>query len=224
MISIWLLLFSQVTYAAFSDVTNDTPFNIAIDYLERNKVVEGYQDGTFRPNQEINRVEFLKMIYATIGYNESASELVDLPFPDVADDEWYTIYVQEAYRNYVIDGYPDGTFQPENSINNVEALKIVMNAFFDVDELHADGDYEPCYDDLTENTNIDEDQWYWKYMSVADSLCIIPEEMADGLRPANELQRGQMAEFIYRAKTVQDWAEGSEYTPYSTQLAPSDLE
>ncbi|MFC1616399.1 S-layer homology domain-containing protein [Patescibacteria group bacterium] len=222
------LFSTQIASAAFTDVDDSTPYRIAIDWLETNGVVEGYEDGTFKPLQEINRAEFLKMIYTTIGYSESSAD-VELPFPDVPEDEWYTIFVKEAYKTDVINGYPDGNFRPENPINKVEALKIVMNAFFGVEELYGDGEnYEPCHTDLTENIYLDTNEWYWDYVYVADNLCIIPVDMVLGMqvyqfRPDTNLYRGQMAEFIYRAKTVKDWGVDDEYTPYSTQLAPSDL-
>ncbi|MFC1616400.1 S-layer homology domain-containing protein [Patescibacteria group bacterium] len=206
--------FSITAFAAFSDVPNDHHYATSIYWLSDQGVVEGYEDGTFKPEQNVNRAEFLKMLYETIGM---AGFEVDLPFPDVPDDEWYTQYVKEAYATRVINGYPDGTFKPDQNINFAEALKIVTNGFYDVNSLYGDGnDYDWCLADFS--WIADNGEWYWKYVYVADNFCLIPDYLMGitAWEPGQTVTRGDMAELLYRAQTVKD----NNYSPFKEDEAP----
>lgn len=58
-----LLLPNLLLAADFSDVGEDHKAKVAIDYLKDEvKCINGYEDGTFRPNKEISRVETLSIV------------------------------------------------------------------------------------------------------------------------------------------------------------------
>lgn len=192
--------------ASFPDVSSDHENAEAIAWLKAEGVVQGYTDGSFKPDKLVNRAEFLKMLYETIGME--GHEPV-LSFPDVPANEWYTKYVKEAFYTKVAVGYDDGYFRPENNINFVEAVKVVMNGFFDVDDLYGDGDnYAPCDEDLTDYDDIDTSAWYWKYLYVADERCILDFGHSAigvwGLDPGMYITRADMAELLYRAHNQQE--------------------
>jgi hypothetical protein len=90
-------------------------------------VVSGNEDGTFKPDDQMNRAEFCKVLVLstkkTIQTPEEAS------FSDVPVGTWFRPYVETAKKNGWIDGYPDGTFRPANLVNRAEAAKILVNAF-----------------------------------------------------------------------------------------------
>lgn len=205
---------SQTAFASFPDVPSDHENAEAIAWLKLEGVVQGYPDGTFKPDNQINRAEFLKMLYETIGMEGHDPVL---SFPDVPANEWYTKYVKEAFYTKVAVGYPDGYFRPENNINFVEAVKVVMNGFFDVDDLYGAGDeYTPCDEDLREYDGIDTGEWYWKYLYVADERCILDFGHAAigvwGLDPSMFITRADMAELLYRAHNQKEdeMVEGDE--------------
>lgn len=218
--------FVYVVYANFSDVDTSTANYdqaLAIDWLKENGVVQGYSDGTFRPNNLVNRAEFLKMLYETIGMDGHDDTV--LSFTDVPASGWYIKYVKEAFATHVVDGYPDGTFRPEKSINYAEAIKIVMNGFFDVDDLHLNNVYRLCVADLSYMSELP-NAWYWKYVHVADNYCIIPEYLLTGIAgfdPADFVTRGSMAELLYRAKAVFDNFDDEEYPRYSDDVVPNAI-
>lgn len=209
------LLSSQTAWAKFSDVGSDFEQYKSINWLEEQGAVEGYSDGTFRPDQFVNRAEFLKMLYETIGME---GKNPSLSFPDVPNDAWYTKYVKEAFATGVASGYPDGYFKPENEINVAEALKIIDEAFFDVDQLYGNGSnftYCPTgfldFNHLLSSdylAKIDQTAWYWKYVHVAGELCIFDFPLnaygMGGFWMNGSIDRGDMAELLYRAKTVKD--------------------
>ena len=49
-------------FAAFSDVGDDNTYKDAITTLTKLKVIDGYEDGTFKPDGQITRAEFTKLI------------------------------------------------------------------------------------------------------------------------------------------------------------------
>lgn len=196
---------SQTAFASFPDVPADHENADAIAWLQLEGAVQGYPDGSFKPEKLVNRAEFLKMLYETIGMEGHEPQL---SFPDVPANEWYTKYVKEAFYTSVAVGYPDGYFRPENNINFAEAVKVVMNGFFDVDDLYGDGsDYTPCDEVLTDYNGIDQGAWYWKYLHVADEFCIINFEHSAYLpmnyNPSAYITRADMAELLYRSHNEQ---------------------
>lgn len=203
-----LVLLIQSSLASFKDV-NDPHRQKAINWLQDNGIVQGYSDETFKPNNNINRAEFLKMIYSTIGMKDSE---INLPFSDVPGDAWYTKYVKEAYANKVINGYNDGTFKPEQNISFAEAIKIIANSFFNVEDLYGDGSNTTysCPGNFFTSSPLEgsEKEWYWKYANVTGELCVFDFGLSvwgiGGVFPNNPISRSDMAEMLYRAKAVHD--------------------
>lgn len=124
------LTFSSITYAQtvtipFTD-HEDHDFQEAIEYLYSKGIIQGYPNNTFKPDNLITRAELLKIIIES-NFNESdyAEYTTDPCFPDIVAGEWYVKYVCFAKSRGIVQGYPDGTFKPEQNINLVESLKIM---------------------------------------------------------------------------------------------------
>lgn len=71
-------------------------------------LIDGYEDGTFRPQVEITRAEVMKIINNLLGRNPLESYLKDLdfnPYTDLEESEWYYTIVLEATvtHNYYLD-------------------------------------------------------------------------------------------------------------------------
>ncbi|MFC1615561.1 DUF1566 domain-containing protein [Patescibacteria group bacterium] len=174
----FIFLTSSLVFAvSFSD-TSSHKYKDAIEYIAEKGIVEGYEDGSYRPDANINRAELLKIILES--NNIDVSDNLNNCFPDVRDD-WYAKYVCKAQELGIIDGYPDGTFKPANNINFVEAIKIV----------------ELGYGAQLEDSN----PWYQTYVDEADSKNMIPND----INSMDELiTRGQMADIITRLLTYQE--------------------
>ncbi|MBU1152196.1 S-layer homology domain-containing protein, partial [Patescibacteria group bacterium] len=102
---------------AFGDVDDDHLNYDAITYLEEEKVVEGYDDGTYKPEQTINRAEFLKIVMEAADVSFGSE---DCDYEDVSDDAWYYKYVCKATDMGFVEGYDDGEFKPGREINFAE--------------------------------------------------------------------------------------------------------
>ena len=99
-------------------------YNAAINAVVNAGYMKGYPDGTFRPNGKITRAEFAQMIKAIDKANTGMA-----PFADVKG-HWAEAAINQAYANGRINGYPDGTFRPNNHITRAEAVK-VFNKLYD---------------------------------------------------------------------------------------------
>lgn len=101
----------------------------SITYLTTGGFVQGYSDGTFRPLAKLNRAEFTKIVIASRFQPADYTSFTVGCFPDVAAEQWYTPYICFAKNKGIIGGNPDGTFRPGDTVNQAEALKILLLAF-----------------------------------------------------------------------------------------------
>ena len=176
----------QASAASFWDVPADHPNAEAIAYVREHGIVAGYPDGSYRPDQTINRAEFTKIVAGSLG--EKLIYCTLQPFRDVPIDAWYAPYVCAAKNFGLVSGYPDGTFRGNNTITFVEAAKIL--------EFGASHD-RPVYCGLyacPEYPTADH-PWYEKFVRILSNKTAIPLSIA---RLEQPITRGEMAEMQWR--------------------------
>ena len=86
----------------------------AIDFLARNSIVEGGSYGTFNPNGNMTRGDFVLMLYRMAG-KPSVSGISN-PFTDVKSTDYYYNAILWAYRNDIVTGVDAKTFAPKKNI------------------------------------------------------------------------------------------------------------
>ncbi|MGM9573723.1 MAG: S-layer homology domain-containing protein [Hominicoprocola sp.] len=104
---------------AYTDVKAGDWFNNAVSTLSNAGIINGYPDGTFRPNAPITRAEMAKVI-AMFAELDKDSE----GFKDIAG-HWAEAYIKLAAGNGWIAGYPDGTFRPNQYITRAETMTMI---------------------------------------------------------------------------------------------------
>lgn len=170
----------------FSDVSVDHKNYAAIKYLYEQGVISGYPDGTFRPDNTVSRVEALKFILS--GIQKELSNSGSLPFPDVLVDAWYSDYVETAYEDGIVKGYPDGTFGPSKTVNKAEFFKILLLAM-EVDVApEVTGE---LYNDVTPES------WFAPYVQFVKEKNLL-DAFADMFKPQDGMTRGEVAEAMFR--------------------------
>ncbi len=94
----------------------------------RYDIIEGYEDGTLRPDAPINRAEALKILLLSSGIhpNKEQQEANPLTFTDVWESHWFATYVRDGTALTIIEGYPDKTFRPGQPITRAETAKIAL--------------------------------------------------------------------------------------------------
>lgn len=172
----------------FFDVPVYHQYYAAIKYLYEEGVVQGYPDGLYRPQQEVNRAEFLKIVLGSQGIIPQDRDAMNC-FPDVDKAQWYAKFVCYAFRNAIIDGYPDGLFRPGNSINKVEALKIIGNVQSWKTELFEN--------ETTTFIDVDESAWYYPFLQYAFANGLI-DDIGEILHPGELLSRAKISEYVFR--------------------------
>ncbi len=177
--------------ASFTDVPADNPYYVAVESLKNLGVVKGYGDGTFRPDQLVNRAEALKMILLSAKIKVDPG-LYQTGFPDVKLSDWFSGYVFNAQNLHIVVGNPDGTFAPVRNVNKVEFLKMSIQAFV-VDLNNYKNVQTPLAADVT---NIGD--WFVPYLNYAKSVDIIAPTIDDKLEPARSLTRGECSEILYK--------------------------
>ena len=109
----------------FSDLPSTHWSYNYVNTLAENFILNGYLDGTFKPDANITRAEFAKII---VSATDTLDTTAKAEFSDVSEDDWYNYYVASAYKEGFIKGYPDGTFRPNDYITRADICTIVSRS------------------------------------------------------------------------------------------------
>lgn len=153
-------------------------YETAVRDLYEKKIIRGYSDSTFVPENAINRAEFVKILIQATQTNFNINNQNNLKncFTDVKENLWYVPYICYAKEKKIISGYPDGTFKPSHTLNLAEALKMIVNVF----GLQAKKEGE---------------NWFDKYVYAMGDEKYIPVTFTT---PGQTVKRGEMVEMIWR--------------------------
>jgi hypothetical protein len=159
--------FTEVTQCVgFTDVAVDDPNCDVLSYVKSEGIFTGYLEGSFKPDEPINRAEVVKVITEGFDYTILEDPGDDLGFSDVIIGEWYMPYLYTAKEAGIIEGYPDGTYKPEQTVNYVEMMKIFLET--------ANVEFSEATEDVA---------WYQKYVNYAKtSGLVIYEDFAEGMK------------------------------------------
>ena len=209
------LLASTAFAAIFPDVPDSDPHKTNIELLVGLKVINGNPDGTFAPNREVNRAEFLAMTYRAIG-RKPATAPRHL-FKDVVIGSWYQLIVDDAAAAGFVQGYSDSTFRPEQSVKRVEALKIMAEVMgMSVPELTQNSR------DVVRFSDVPLGAWYVKYLYHVYASGILPVPGQDGnlFHPDRPLLRKEAASYIANALRYITYEGDKEEAAASSAASP----
>ncbi len=143
----------------YPDVRPEEWFNNAISTMHRYGILKGYPDGSFMPNANITRAEFAAL---AVRFFEGEGEPGEGDaFPDIKR-HWANAEINLAYAKGLVEGYPDGTFKPDQIITRAEAMTIVNRV------LHRYPHKEHLLEDMiTWPDNMDTEMWYYETVQEA---------------------------------------------------------
>jgi hypothetical protein len=178
---------TQVVSSGFSDVTRAHTNYTAITFLSQNGVIGGYDDGTFKPDNPINRAEVLKIILKGSGIE--SDEPFGTHFPDVNEGDWFAPFVMKArILGFVKGNDVDGTFAPGRQVNLAEFLKMLLTANnIDVS----------AFDNKSVAPNVPLDAWYANYVNYAVALGIALIDSEGNVDASRPLTRGEVVDMMY---------------------------
>lgn len=119
-------LFTMSSFA-FSDVAEDASYLEAVTMLSKLGIINGYEDGTFLPDNTITRAEAAKVLVCALNAEDSAKGMADQElFTDVPKTHWAAGYVNYAANFGIIAGRGNGIFDPESPVSYEEIVKMVV--------------------------------------------------------------------------------------------------
>ncbi len=188
-LSLLMILSSVSVFAAFSDVDEKAIYVDAVSALNQLGIINGYPDGTFKPEQNVTRAEFTAMLMRTMGYgNIGTTSAEALPFTDISADDsdisWAIPNIVTAYGMGIINGYEDGTFLPNENVKFEEAIKMVV-----------------CGLGYGKDVSVDVEPWYVNYMSIASKLGITQRALSLG-GTGTPASRACIAQILYDSLEV----------------------
>ena len=115
--------------AKFSDVFSHDWFASAILWAADNGVVKGYEDGTFRPNDNITRQDMVVLLYRFLGEPKAEKELLASYEDGSAVSEYAVDAMNWAIANGIIEGYEDHTVKPFGHITRAELAAVIVRYY-----------------------------------------------------------------------------------------------
>ena len=143
---------------SYTDVASNAWYNTAVSTLSSMGIIAGYPDGTFRPNANITRAEFV----AIAARFDPNGDKTAAAFSDILN-HWAKDEISIAYNNSWVDGYPDGTFLPQRNISRAEAMTLVNRVLNRQPE--TEDDLLPNMTVWTDNAN----PKAWYYLAVQEA-------------------------------------------------------
>ncbi len=146
------------TTSSFPDVAETAWYNIPISTLYAGNIVKGHPDGTFRPDNYITRAEFAAIAarFAVKGNLDNATGSAS--FTDISG-HWAEKYIVLASALGYVNGYEDGSFQPNSHITRAEVASLLNNVLGR--HVRAEKDLVPGFKQWPDNNR---DRWYYFIM------------------------------------------------------------
>ena len=171
----------------FNDVGNEYWAKSDIEKFANSGYINGYEDKTFRPENNITRAEFVKLV--NVVFNLKGE--VDIDFRDVLNpNEWYYNQLKIAVRYGYIKGYEDNTFRPEKPITRQEAIKIITKLKnkkdYNIDKIYKFKDYK------------DIEPWAVEYIEAAVESGFIKGDENNKINPLANLKRSEAVTLLNR--------------------------
>ncbi len=169
----------------FWDIPEDFPHIEALKYFKENKIISWFSDATFRPKNNITRVEALKIVLLANKIqpiNNKPSQ-----FQDILTNTWENTYINAGIENGILS--LDNTFfSPFRNVSRVEALKLILT-LGKVDVTTWEKDL--ILDDVKET------DWYYNYVNYALKNNLI--EIKNNLfQPDTPMTREELIAILYK--------------------------
>ncbi len=124
-----MLLAFGVSAAKFADIENHWGKEY-IEYGVERGYINGFEDGTFKPDEKVTRAQFAKMINGAVKISGTSK----IGFTDVKSKDWFYADIEKAQYAAYVAGYEDGSFKPNNPITRQEAAVVLSRIVLPVSD------------------------------------------------------------------------------------------
>ncbi|HIZ78093.1 MAG TPA: S-layer homology domain-containing protein [Firmicutes bacterium] len=173
--------------ADYTDVDTGAWYHEAIDFAIENDLMNGVGDNIFNPDGNLSRAMMVRILWNM----EDQPTNVSGSYSDVVAGAWYEKAVLWATANNIVNGYPDGSFGPDNSITRQEMAAILYRyAQFKEYDMTAE-------DDLTRFPDGDETaEWAETFVRWAVAEGLLNGRDDGTLDPAGTATRAEVAQIF----------------------------
>lgn len=186
---------------AFTDVPADFWAKPFINKLSSRKVIEGYPDFTYRPQQPVTRAEFASIVDQAFQTDLTNSKR---DFADVPGNFWAQKQIKNAVDKKFMKGYDANTFRPEQKIPRVQVIVSLVSGLDKVLKTPASPDKAlSIYKDADQIP-----EWAREQVAIATANNLIvnyPDR--NFFRPNQEATRAEVATMIHQALVKMDKVE-----------------
>ncbi len=193
--------------AYFPDVDSSTELGKAILVMQEKGYINGFQDGTFRPEATLTRAEFVTIINKMYLYYVEAESI----FTDVGDNDWFHHDVLAAVQAGYIKGMGDGRFAPNEAVTR-EQVCVMLNSILGLGDMY----YIPTISDAVSD---------WAEDSVLKIVSAYIFNLEDGgkFRATQPITRGEVCVALEKCIVEIDFEE--VFKPINLEsLAQEELE
>ncbi len=171
-----------------SDIDANTTVGKAVGELSKLNIINGYEDGTFRPDNTITRGEIAKIVITFMNQQDAAFDTIPSGFADVDSvNHWAKKYIKLAADQKIVNGYPDGTFLADNPVKYTEIVKMLVCML--------------GYGSIAESRTIPGGAWYSGYMAIAAEKGILNNASVNNVE--DNASRATVAILTYNCLTVE---------------------
>jgi DNA-binding beta-propeller fold protein YncE len=186
----------------FSDIARDFWAHDAIVACADAGIVAGYPDGAYHPEREVTRDQMAVYISRALaggdGEVQVPSGVAEPTFGDVGEDHWAYRYVEYCAAAGVVQGYPDGGYHPDETVNRGQMAVYIARAVVSPtgDAAVPDPPAEATFSDVTADN-----EWAWCYRHVEYCAAegVVQGYWDGSYRPEAAVTRDQMAVYVQRA-------------------------
>ncbi|MCR1850197.1 N-acetylmuramoyl-L-alanine amidase [Paeniclostridium sordellii] len=168
----------------FIDINGHWAKNQIMDFSSKG-YINGYEDNTFRPDANVSRAEFVKILNKVFKFTNTTHS----SFTDVSPRDWYyndiCIGINEGY----INGYEDNTFRPNSPITREEASKIIAKVM----KIKGDGN-------LNFSDGYAISDWAKEYVDALSDYGYIKGYEDNTFRPQNNITRAETVTILSRTE------------------------
>ncbi|CEO06776.1 ZmpA/ZmpB/ZmpC family metallo-endopeptidase [Paraclostridium sordellii] len=148
-----------ITENKFNDISNDYWAKNEVNYLASKGLFNGYEDGTFRPENPITRAEVATILVRSNGDIKQKFKKV---FPDIDDSHWASKYIEKAAELGYMLGYEDGSFKPDQVITRGETVVTLNRIYRNPCDLKETNNSKILFTDLDKNN--------WAYNDIVKAI------------------------------------------------------
>lgn len=165
-----------------------------VSFLESDKIVAGYQDGTFKPDNRISRAETATMLYNLLAKEGKLPES-NADIRSELANQWYANQVDTVMDLQIMNGYPDGSFKADNKITRAEVASTIYN------HLKKEGKITV---NTTSKFNDVSDAWYAEAVNSLANGNFIAGYNDGSFKPESEITRAEVATMIAKVAGYQN--------------------